>query len=144
MLSASITTSPAPTFASDVGHPVIVWDNYPVNYQQRHAPRVFLGPVQNCSASLPSVIAGYLTNPMQQGDAPRVALIKVAGYLTQLGSYDPAAAWSGAGLPAPPPEPLIELPDRRSDAVAASVHHQCLLGDPIGSASAPLSAASRL
>ena len=99
ILSPRITTADAETFARDVGHPVMVWDNYPVNdytYQIQHAPRLFLGPLQNRSATLPSALAGYFANPMIQPLASEVALLTVGAYLAHPGSYDPAASWSSA------------------------------------------------
>ncbi|MGC8488315.1 MAG: protein O-GlcNAcase [Clostridia bacterium] len=99
VLSPTITAADARTFASDVGHPVVIWDNYPVNdytYTVQHAPRLFLGPIRGRSAALPSVVAGFLANPMRQARASEVALYTLAAYLAHPGSYNPGAALAAA------------------------------------------------
>ena len=99
VLSSSITSTEAETFAHDVGHPVMVWDNYPVNdytYQIQHAPRLFLGPLRNRGTTLPSVLSGYFANPMIQPLASEVALLTVGAYLAHPGTYNPAVSWSSA------------------------------------------------
>lgn len=96
VLSPAITSSQALIFAHDVGHPVILWDNYPVNdytYVVQHAPRLFLGPFRNRSPRLPDVLAGYLANPMLQARASLVALDTLALYLQNPARYQPTTAF---------------------------------------------------
>ena len=99
VLSPTITGSEARTFAADVGHPVVIWDNYPVNdytYVMRHAPRLFLGPVMGRSADLPAAVAGILANPMIQAQASEVALFTLSAYLAHPAAYNPTRAFEAA------------------------------------------------
>jgi len=99
VLSPTVTTQDVRQIRQDLGHPVILWDNYPVNdytYVVQHAPRLFLGPVEGRGAGVPAALAGYLANPMLQADASLVALDTLASYLRHPYRYRPAAAFRAA------------------------------------------------
>ena len=99
VLSPTITAANARTVAAELGHQLVVWDNYPVNdytYVQQHAPRLMLGPVTGRSENLVSAVAGYLFNPMLQARASEVALYTGAAYLLHPHHYQPLASWQAA------------------------------------------------
>lgn len=76
-LSQTITAAQVRAVEKDMGHRVIIWDNYPVNdftYVINKRPELFLGPLTGRGAQVPSMTAGYLFNPMYQARASEVAL----------------------------------------------------------------------
>lgn len=74
------------------GHPVILWDNFPVN-DGVLSNTLHLGPLAGRDAELPGELAGYLLNPMTQPYASLVGLGTAAAYLKRPRRYDPEAAW---------------------------------------------------
>ncbi len=99
VLSASITAQEAESVRRDLGHPLIVWDNYPVNdytYVIAHHPQLFLGPVERRGSRLPQTLRGYLFNPMLQPYASEIALATGAAYLRNASAYHAAHAWQKA------------------------------------------------
>jgi hyaluronoglucosaminidase len=99
VLSPTITAADARTVAAELGHRLVIWDNYPVNdytYVQQHAPRLMLGPLTGRSPNLPAAVAGYLFNPMLQARASEVALFTGAAYLTHPHQYHPLKSWKAA------------------------------------------------
>ena len=99
VLSPTITAADARSVAAELGHRLVIWDNYPVNdytYVQQHAPRLMLGPLTGRSPNLPAAVAGYLFNPMLQARASEVALFTGAAYLTHPHHYHPVESWKAA------------------------------------------------
>jgi len=74
------------------GHPVILWDNFPVN-DGVLSNTLHLGPLVGRDATLPGELAGYLLNPMTQAHASLIGLGTAAAYLKHPKRYDPEAAW---------------------------------------------------
>ncbi|MEU0068236.1 beta-N-acetylglucosaminidase domain-containing protein [Streptomyces sp. NPDC006332] len=89
----------APTITADqvtqarqvYGHPILVWDNYPVN--DYVTSRLLLGPYTGREAGVASTATGVTANPMVQGEASRIALFTSAAYLWNPHAYDPRAAF---------------------------------------------------
>jgi len=77
------------------GHPVLIWDNYPVN-DGIMKPALHLGPLTGRDADLADAAVGLLANPMPQGRASLVALATAMAYAVDPASYDPATAWDDA------------------------------------------------
>ncbi|MFJ8111299.1 beta-N-acetylglucosaminidase domain-containing protein [Streptomyces sp. NPDC096132] len=73
------------------GHPVLVWDNYPVN--DYVTSRLLLGPYTGREADVAREAVGVTANPMVQGEASRLALFTSAAYLWNPDAYDPRAAF---------------------------------------------------
>ncbi|PSR37145.1 MAG: hypothetical protein C7B44_05325 [Sulfobacillus thermosulfidooxidans] len=99
VLSATITAQQARQVQKDVDHPLMIWDNYPVNdytYVMWHHPQILLGPVMGRSPNLPNVVRGYLFNPMLQPYASEVAIATGAQYLRTPSAYHPLKAWHQA------------------------------------------------
>ena len=76
------------------GHPVVLWDNFPVN-DGVLSNTLHLGPLVGRDAELPGELWGYLLNPMTQPHASLVGLGTAAAYLKRPRRYDPEAAWRG-------------------------------------------------
>ena len=98
-LSQTITVRQVATVERDMGHRVLIWDNYPVNdftYVINKHPELFMGPLVGRGAGVPSLVAGYLFNPMIQARASEIALWTAGAYLANPAHYDPAQAWRQA------------------------------------------------
>lgn len=100
VLSKTITLQDAKTARALIGHPLVIWDNYPVNdwtyVQPPYHPHLFLGPVVGRSPGLRKVAAGYFFNPMLQAQASEVALWTGADYLNHPDRYQPAVSFKHA------------------------------------------------
>ncbi|MDF3145677.1 MULTISPECIES: beta-N-acetylglucosaminidase domain-containing protein [unclassified Streptomyces] len=89
----------APTITADqvararevYGHPILIWDNYPVN--DYVTSRLLLGPYTGRAPAVAGASAGVTANPMVQGEASRIALFTSAAYLWNPDAYDPRAAF---------------------------------------------------
>ncbi|MFF0011818.1 beta-N-acetylglucosaminidase domain-containing protein [Streptomyces sp. NPDC005374] len=73
------------------GHPILVWDNYPVN--DYVTSRLLLGPYTGREPAVASAATGVTANPMIQGEASRIALFTSAAYLWNPNAYDPRQAF---------------------------------------------------
>ncbi|TPQ23004.1 beta-N-acetylhexosaminidase [Streptomyces sporangiiformans] len=89
----------APTITADqverarevYGHPILIWDNYPVN--DYVTSRLLLGPYNGREPGVANVATGVTANPMIQGQASRIALFTSADYLWNPDAYDPRTAF---------------------------------------------------
>ncbi|WP_328222541.1 beta-N-acetylglucosaminidase domain-containing protein [Streptomyces sp. NBC_00104] len=73
------------------GHPILVWDNYPVN--DYVTSRLLLGPYTGREADVARESVGVTANPMVQAEASKLALFTSAAYLWNADAYDPRAAF---------------------------------------------------
>lgn len=64
--SESIEVSDINSIVQQLGRPVILWDNYPVNDGAVRSKFLYSSQLTNRSAALRSVIRGHLCNPMNQ------------------------------------------------------------------------------
>ncbi|MYT30433.1 beta-N-acetylglucosaminidase domain-containing protein [Streptomyces sp. MspMP-M5] len=76
------------------GHPILLWDNYPVN--DYVSKRLMLGPYNAREPGVPERLAGITANPMIQPAASKLALATVADYSWNDRAYDARASWSTA------------------------------------------------
>ncbi len=76
-------------------HPLLLWDNYPVNDAVMDA-ELHLGAYRGRTPDLSDEIDGVLLNPMVQPHASRVALATAAEFLADPAGYDEDAAWRRA------------------------------------------------
>ncbi len=98
-LTQTITAAQVTAVEKDMGHRVLIWDNYPVNdftYVINKHPELFLGPVTGRGAHVLSLTVGYLFNPMYQARASEIALWTAAAYLYDPRRYNPAQSWRQA------------------------------------------------
>lgn len=93
VIPATITAAQAQQTASEFGHKILVWDNYPVNDYQ--PTRLFLGPLVGRAADLASQVAGFTSNPMQEAAPSTIPEFTTADYTWNSAAYtaDPDAAW---------------------------------------------------
>jgi hypothetical protein len=92
VLAPTITAVEARARAKCVGHPVVLWDNIPVN-DTVLSNNLHLGPLTGRDPQLPAALRGYLLNPMTQAHASLVTLGTAAAYLRHPHRYDPERAW---------------------------------------------------
>jgi hyaluronoglucosaminidase len=91
VIAPTITTGQVKQARSVYGHPILVWDNYPVN--DYVTSRLLLGPYTGREPGVASTAVGVTANPMIQGEASRLALFTSAAYLWNPDAYDPRAAF---------------------------------------------------
>jgi hyaluronoglucosaminidase len=97
VIPQTVTAAQAQATASEFGHQIVVWDNYPVNDYQ--PTRLFLGPLVGRAADLDTAVAGFTSNPMQEPAASTIPEFTTADYTWNPTAYDnaPDAAWA-AGI----------------------------------------------
>ena len=91
VIAPTITTDQVKQAREVYGHPILVWDNYPVN--DYVTSRLLLGPYTGRDPGVASAATGVTVNPMIQGEASRLALFTSAAYLWNPGAYDPRTAF---------------------------------------------------
>ncbi len=95
VFSPTIATQQVRAQARCVGHPVVLWDNFPVN-DTVLSNNLHLGPLTGRDAGVPAALEGYLLNPMTQAHASLVPLATAAAFLRRPRAYDPERAWRRA------------------------------------------------
>jgi len=90
----TITSGDADAYGAAIARPPLIWDNYPVNDYNRN--RLFMGPLRNRSRDLHDHAAGLIANPMNEGEASKIALATIADYLWNPPAYRPESAWEAA------------------------------------------------
>ncbi|MFF4058805.1 beta-N-acetylglucosaminidase domain-containing protein [Streptomyces sp. NPDC001668] len=91
VIAPTITTDQVEQAREIYGHPILVWDNYPVN--DYITSRLLLGPYTGREPRVASRATGVTANPMIQGEASRIALFTSAAYLWNPHAYDPREAF---------------------------------------------------
>lgn len=89
-----ITRAQAAQARAVFGHPILVWDNYPVN--DYIAGRIPLAPYTGREAGLSNEVAGVISNPMNQPVLSTIALYSFGEYGWDDVSYDATASWERA------------------------------------------------
>ena len=89
-------------FNSRIQRPGFYWWNYPVTDYARHI--LMQGPVYGLSGEMTSDdLSGLVSNPMEHGEASKLALYGVADYTWNVAAYNPIDNWE-RGLEALAPE----------------------------------------
>ncbi len=99
VLSTTITVQDVQLARQALGHPLVIWDNYPVNdysYVMYHRPQLFMGPLVGRQAGVIHRVQGYLMNPMLQPLASEVALWTAGTFLHDPVGYKPSLSWTHA------------------------------------------------
>ncbi|MEU0413784.1 beta-N-acetylglucosaminidase domain-containing protein [Streptomyces griseorubiginosus] len=91
VIAPTITTEQLKQAREVYGHPILVWDNYPVN--DYVTSRLLLGPYTGREPGVAAQATGVTANPMVQGEASRLALFTSAAYLWNPNAYDPRQAF---------------------------------------------------
>lgn len=77
---------------SRIKRPALYWWNYPVTDYCRHI--IMQGPVYGLDTSLtPDQVVGIVSNPMEHGEASKIALYGVADYAWNPTAYNPIDNW---------------------------------------------------
>ncbi|MFJ8332631.1 beta-N-acetylglucosaminidase domain-containing protein [Streptomyces sp. NPDC094437] len=91
VIAPTITAAQVAQARTVFGHPILVWDNYPVN--DYATSRLLLGPYTGREPGVATAATGVTANPMIQAEASRLALFTSAAYLWNPDAYDPRAAF---------------------------------------------------
>ncbi|MCC9712130.1 beta-N-acetylglucosaminidase domain-containing protein [Streptomyces sp. MNU76] len=91
VIAPTITAAQLRQARAVYGHPILVWDNYPVN--DYVTSRLLLGPYTGREAGVAGESVGVTANPMVQAEASKLALFTSAAYLWNAEAYDPRAAF---------------------------------------------------
>ncbi|MER6106140.1 beta-N-acetylglucosaminidase domain-containing protein [Streptomyces sp. NPDC001832] len=95
VVAPTMTVAQAEAARTVFNHPILTWDNYPVNDYATN--RLLLGPFNGREKGLPGKLAGITANPMIQPYASKIALHTVSDYAWNDAAYDPRTSW-GEGL----------------------------------------------
>jgi hyaluronoglucosaminidase len=76
------------------GHPILIWDNYPVN--DYIAGRLPLAAYTGREPGLSAQVSGIISNPANQAAVSKVALFSFAGLGWHDEAYDAPRDWSAA------------------------------------------------
>lgn len=76
------------------GHPLILWDNYPVN--DMAMDHLFMGPLVNRGTKLYETHVGMVSNPMISWHLSKIPVITMADYMWDSAHYDPEKSYKQA------------------------------------------------
>jgi len=94
VFSSEYTVAQAKEWRDLIAHPLLIWDNFPVNDDKNW--RLFLGPKRGAAPDLSGETAGFIANPMNQPRASWPALATTADYAWDARRYDPSRAHESA------------------------------------------------
>lgn len=110
-----ITTETLAWVSERIKRPSFIWWNYPVTDYVRHL--VLQGPVYGLdSTATRNTMAGFVSNPMEHGEASKLALFGVADYTWNIKAYNPMTNWEHG---------LTELMPKARDAYRTFAIHSC-------------------
>jgi hyaluronoglucosaminidase len=81
--------------ADQMKHPLILWDNYPVN-DLSMSHEMHLAPLTGRDPRLPEVVHGYLNNPLLQEGLSLLPLASCFDYARHPAAYDSERSWREA------------------------------------------------
>ena len=90
-----ISLAHARKVAHQMKHPLILWDNYPVN-DLSMSDEMHLAPLTGRDPRLPEVVYGYLNNPLMQERLSLIPLATCFDYSRDPAAYDPEKSWTEA------------------------------------------------
>ena len=93
VVSKTITLAHVRAIARRVRHPLILWDNYPVN-DLSMSDELHIGPLRCRDPRLPEAVYGYLNNPLLQEELGFVPLATCFDYAADPRAYRPEASWT--------------------------------------------------
>lgn len=94
VIPETITVEEAARAREVFGHPILVWDNYPVS--DYIAGRLPLAAYTGREPGLSARVTGVISNPATQAAVSTVALFSFAGFGWRDAGFDPHAAWRAA------------------------------------------------
>jgi hyaluronoglucosaminidase len=95
VVSKTMTLAHVRGIAQRVRHPLILWDNYPVN-DLSMKDELHIGPLLDRDPKLPEAVYGYLNNPLLQEELSFVPLGTCFDYARNPSAYHAEASWSGS------------------------------------------------
>lgn len=100
---------------SRIQRPAFFWWNYPVTDYVRHI--LMQGPVYGLDTTLTAEnVSGLVSNPMEHGEASKLALYGVADYTWNIAAYNPIDNWERG---------IVELAPEAKDAYRTFAIHSC-------------------
>ena len=100
---------------SRIKRPALYWWNFPVTDYARHI--IMQGPVYGLETSLTANdLCGLISNPMEHGEASKLALYGVADYAWNIAAYNPIDNWERG---------LAELTPEAREAYRTFAIHSC-------------------
>jgi hyaluronoglucosaminidase len=90
-----ITVTHMRRIAKRVKHPLILWDNYPVN-DLSMVNELHIGPLEGRDPRLPEVVYGYLNNPLLQETLSFLPLATCFDYAAAPRAYASERSWNRA------------------------------------------------
>lgn len=90
-ICADITAEDVRAITADFRRPPFIWWNWPVNDYCRS--RVLLGPTCGLDAC---TVAGFVSNPMENGEASKVALFGIAAWCRDPEGFDAQGSWEAS------------------------------------------------
>lgn len=95
IVSRRVSVAHARNVAHRLMHPLILWDNYPVN-DLSMSDEMHLAPLAGRDSRLPKVVYGYLNNPLMQESLSLIPLATCFDYADDPAAYDPERSWTEA------------------------------------------------
>jgi hyaluronoglucosaminidase len=93
VVSKTISLAHVRAIANRLRHPLILWDNYPVN-DLSMSDELHIGPLRGRDPRLPQAVYGYLNNPLLQEELGFAPLATCFDYARAPRSYRPEVSWS--------------------------------------------------
>ncbi len=93
VVSKNITLSHVRKIARRLKHPLILWDNYPVN-DLSMSMEMHLRPLSGRDPQLPQQVYGYLNNPLLQESLSFIPLATCFDYAADPTQYKSESSWS--------------------------------------------------
>ena len=89
VISARITKKDVSEFFRAIGRKPFLWDNYPVNDYYGDRARLNVGPFEGRAPEILPLLAGYVSNPMNESEASKIPLLTLRDYLRNPYMYSP-------------------------------------------------------
>jgi len=93
VVSRRISLGDARRAAEALKHPLLLWDNYPVN-DLSMSDELHIGPLRGRDPRLPRAVQGYLNNPLLQPELGWVPLATCFDYAARPAKYRPETSWT--------------------------------------------------
>lgn len=94
-----------------------IWWNYPVtDYVRNH---ILMGPVYGNDLDIAGDMAAFVSNPMEQAEASKIALYSIADYTWNMEAYDSEKSWQHA---------IEDLMPQQAEYLAVFAAHSADLG----------------
>jgi hyaluronoglucosaminidase len=93
VVSKTITLAHARRIAKTVQHPLLLWDNYPVNDLSMR-DELHIGPLDGRDPRLPEIVYGYFNNPLLQAELSLIPLATCFDYAAAPRRYNAEQSWA--------------------------------------------------